>query len=127
MTRSLSDQADFQEQKPLLQEIVEGRGHIVIFLPKFHCELNNIIEYVWGVPKQHTRDNCDYTHGSKQARTLTYYRKKYPSVRMSQSALSIWVKNESEMRKRYEADVSQHELRRSRTSKLDDINVALAV
>ena len=66
-------------------------------------------------------------NGSKQARTLEYFRKKYPSVRMSQPALSVWVKNESEMRKRYEADVSQHELRRSRTSKHDDINEALAV
>ena len=60
MTKMLSNQPDFRQQKPLLEEIVEGRGHVAVFLPKFHCEIN-IIEYFWGSAKRHTRENCDYT------------------------------------------------------------------
>ena len=60
MTKLLGNQPDFLEQKPLLQEIVEERGHLAVFLPKFHCELN-IIEYFWGAAKRHTREKCDYT------------------------------------------------------------------
>ena len=48
MTRLLSNQADFKKQKRFLEEIFERRGHVAIFLPKFHCELN-IIGYFWGV------------------------------------------------------------------------------
>ena len=60
MTKLLGIQPDFLEQKPLLQEIVEERGHLAVFLPKVHCELN-MIEYFWGASKRHTRENCDYT------------------------------------------------------------------
>ena len=37
-------------QKSLIQETIEARGHKVIFYPKFHCELN-FIEMFWGAAK----------------------------------------------------------------------------
>ena len=46
----ISLQDDFTNEKPLLQSYIEGRGHVCLFLPKFHCELNPI-EMVWGYGK----------------------------------------------------------------------------
>jgi hypothetical protein len=57
--RILSLQKDFQEQKGKMQEAVEGKGHLVAFYPKFHCEIN-WIEYYWGGAKRYARDNCEY-------------------------------------------------------------------
>ena len=48
--RVLSLQEDFATEKPMLQHYIEGRGHICMFLPKFHCELNPI-EMLWGYAK----------------------------------------------------------------------------
>ena len=59
----LDHQPDFQEQKSLVEEVVESAGHLCIFLPKFHCELN-FIEYFWGVTKQYLHSRCDYTFKS---------------------------------------------------------------
>jgi hypothetical protein len=42
MERVLSLQDDFKAEKPLIQTIIEGSGHICLFLPQFHCELNPI-------------------------------------------------------------------------------------
>lgn len=53
-------QDDFQEQKLLVQEVIEAAGHLCIFLLKFHCELN-YIEFFWGLVKKYFCDNCDYT------------------------------------------------------------------
>ena len=50
----------FGEQKPLVQEVIESAGHLCIFLPKYHCELN-FIEFFWGAVKRYLRKNCDYT------------------------------------------------------------------
>ena len=58
--RLLDLQPDFKEQHSLVQEVIEEAGHICIFLPKFHCELN-FIEYFWGAVKRYLRENCDYT------------------------------------------------------------------
>ena len=46
----LYNQKDFQDQKGALQELVEARGHICNFYPKFHPELNFIEQY-WGASK----------------------------------------------------------------------------
>ncbi|RPA90984.1 hypothetical protein L873DRAFT_1715842, partial [Choiromyces venosus 120613-1] len=35
-------------------------GHLVLFLPKFYCELN-WIEYYWGQSKKYARENCSYS------------------------------------------------------------------
>ncbi len=58
--RILELQPDFREQKSLVQEVIAARGHLCIFLPKFHCELN-FIEFFWGAVKRYLRENCDYT------------------------------------------------------------------
>jgi hypothetical protein len=56
----LKHQPDFQAQKSLVQEVIERKGHLCIFLPKFHCELA-FIEFFWGSTKKYLRENCDYT------------------------------------------------------------------
>jgi hypothetical protein len=58
--RILECQNDFKQQKSLVQETIEAAGHLCIFLPKFHCELN-YIEFFWGVMKKYLHDNCNYT------------------------------------------------------------------
>lgn len=63
--RILNLQPDFQEQKSLVQESIEAAGHLCIFLPKFHCELN-FIEFFWGSVKRYLRNNCDYTFTTLQ-------------------------------------------------------------
>src|SRR5260221_10492835 len=42
MARLMSKQDDFLSQKCQLEEMLTERGHLCIFLPKFHCELNPI-------------------------------------------------------------------------------------
>jgi hypothetical protein len=42
MARLLSNQDDFKTQISMLEELVKKKGHEIIFLPKFHCELNPI-------------------------------------------------------------------------------------
>ena len=64
--RLLEVQPDFQEQRSLVWEVIEAAGHLCIFLPKFHCELN-FIEYFWGAMKKYLRDHCDYTFATLQA------------------------------------------------------------
>mmetsp|Transcript_24550 Transcript_24550/g.36028 ORF Transcript_24550/g.36028 Transcript_24550/m.36028 type:complete len:238 (-) Transcript_24550:1216-1929(-) len=56
----LGAQPDFQNQKSILYEALEGTGHFCDFLPKFHCELAPIENY-WGFAKQWTRSRCDYS------------------------------------------------------------------
>ena len=46
MRMLLSALYDFMAQKSRVHELIEGRGHICLFLPKFHCELN-WIELYW--------------------------------------------------------------------------------
>jgi hypothetical protein len=43
-------QSNFLIEQPLLQSIIEDAGHIFLFLPKFHCELN-LIELFWSYIK----------------------------------------------------------------------------
>jgi hypothetical protein len=56
----MANQPDFKAQHCLLEELLAKHGHLSIFYPKFHCELN-YIENFWAIVKRHTRDNCDYT------------------------------------------------------------------
>ncbi len=61
----------FKAQKSRINEVIEGRGHICLFLPKVHCELN-YIELYWCLGKWHTRQRADRSwkglkHGIWQA------------------------------------------------------------
>lgn len=51
---------DFSSVKPAIALLIEKRGHICDFSPKFHCELSPI-EYIWGGSKQAVRGYCDFT------------------------------------------------------------------
>ena len=57
--RILSDEPDFAEQRPWLQETVENMGFEMIYFPKYHCELN-FIEMLWGWMKAWHRRHCTY-------------------------------------------------------------------
>jgi hypothetical protein len=50
-SKILSKQSDFLNERPLLQTIIEDAGHVCLFLPKFHCELNPI-ELFWSYIKE---------------------------------------------------------------------------
>jgi len=50
MYRVLALQGDFQSERPLIQTVIENAGHVCLFLPRFHCELN-AIEMLWGYAK----------------------------------------------------------------------------
>jgi hypothetical protein len=47
-------QPDFLEERPRIVNLIEAAGHQVMFLPKFHCELNPI-ELVWSMIKTQFR------------------------------------------------------------------------
>jgi hypothetical protein len=49
-SKIMSCQSDFKNERPLLQSIIEDAGHVCLFLPKFHCELNPI-ELFWSYIK----------------------------------------------------------------------------
>jgi hypothetical protein len=49
--RILYNEPDFTNAKSLLQGLCEASGFRVLFLPKFHCELN-FIEMCWGAAKR---------------------------------------------------------------------------
>src|SRR5882762_2865298 len=53
----------------LVQETIEAVGHLCIFLPKFHCELN-FIEFFWGAVKKYLWEHCDYTYDGLRANIL---------------------------------------------------------
>jgi transposase len=56
----LAEEQDFREQKGQLCELLEAQGEVVLFLPKFHCELNPI-EHYWCQAKWYCRENCAFT------------------------------------------------------------------
>ncbi|KEP45062.1 DDE family endonuclease [Rhizoctonia solani 123E] len=54
--RVMQNQPDFCSQKSILQIQAEAEGFSVIYLPKYHCELNPI-EQCWGAAKRVYRDS----------------------------------------------------------------------
>ncbi|KAB5587764.1 DDE family endonuclease [Ceratobasidium theobromae] len=53
--RAMMNQQDFLNQKSILQLQAEANGFLVIYLPKYHCELNPI-EQCWGAAKHIYQD-----------------------------------------------------------------------
>lgn len=60
--RILYDQPDFQDQESVVEMRAQERGFTVMFLPKFHCELN-LIEQCWCHAKRRYRE---YPPSSKE-------------------------------------------------------------
>ena len=60
LTKVLSEEPDFKNQKEWLTEVVETGGCEIIYYPKYHCELN-FIEMVWGWLKSYHRRSCTYS------------------------------------------------------------------
>jgi len=56
----MASQPDFRAQKSILEETIVSQGHMCLFFPKYHCELNPIEAY-WGSAKRHARASCDYS------------------------------------------------------------------
>jgi hypothetical protein len=50
VSRALSQQQDFLNERPLIQHCIKAQGHICVFLPKFHCKFDPI-EMYWGWSK----------------------------------------------------------------------------
>ena len=58
--RLLGSQPDFASEVSALERVVTTLGHRILFLPKYHCELNWIERY-WGAAKKYARRHCGYT------------------------------------------------------------------
>ena len=71
MRKALAEMEDFKNEKCLIEHFLISKGHIPIFLPKFHPELNPI-ERVWAQLKRYTKAHCKYT--------LPLLRKDIPNV-----------------------------------------------
>ena len=60
MRAELASHINFREEKTKIEHFLNKMGHICIFLPKFHCELNPI-ERCWAQAKRYTRAHTNYT------------------------------------------------------------------
>ena len=60
MREVLAKHPDFRDEKNMIQTMMIKEGHIPIFLPKFHLELNPI-ERVWAQFKRYTKAHCKYS------------------------------------------------------------------
>ena len=60
MRQKLASHPDFKNKKNMVERLLVEKGHICVFLPKFHPELNPI-ERVWAQLKRFTKGHCKYT------------------------------------------------------------------
>ena len=60
MRETLKEHPDFKNEKSMIEHFLVQKGHIPIFLPKFHPELNPI-ERVWVQLKKYTKAHCNYS------------------------------------------------------------------
>ena len=59
LREELSTFDNFKNTKTLVEEKVESHGHLCMFFPKFHCELN-AIERCWC----HAKNTRSYANGT---------------------------------------------------------------
>ena len=57
---ALSQCDDFKDQKNAVMELIESLGHLCVFLPKYHPELN-FIERFWSRLKWWLRQHCEWS------------------------------------------------------------------
>lgn len=106
MIKILQEMRDFKFQKTRVEELILKRGHRVMFIPKFHCEINPI-ERVWCHAKRYTRTHCDYSFAGLEkiidtaldSVTVEMMRKFYRKVREYHRAYREEVKVGKEMLK----------------------------
>ena len=73
MCKELASHSDFKNEKNMVEQFLIEKGHICVFLPKFHPELNPI-ERVWAQLKHFTKGHCKYTLPSLRKKVpLAYY------------------------------------------------------
>ena len=60
MRKILAGMDDFKNEKSVVKHYIIHKGHITVFLPKFHPELNPI-ERVWAQLKRYKKSNCKYS------------------------------------------------------------------
>ena len=60
MRKELASHTDFCEEKTKIEHYLNGRGHVYVMLPKFHCEFNPI-ERCWAQAKRYSRAYCNYS------------------------------------------------------------------
>ena len=66
MREILKKHSDFRDEKSLIETLLIKHGHIPVFLPKFHPELNPI--EVWAQLKRYTKAHCNYSIMSLRCR-----------------------------------------------------------
>ena len=93
MHEVLSSFPDFANEKSMVKHyLVEDRGHIMHYLPKFHCELN-LIEHVWAHAKQYMYTSslqifhCKSTKDGASCTRLSHYGKHSKSLQKNKT---IW-------------------------------------
>lgn len=59
MISLIEKEEDFRNEKPIVQHLIESAGHEILWVPKYHCELN-FIENVWAQSKKFTKEHCNY-------------------------------------------------------------------
>ena len=55
-----SNRDDFKREQTVVEKYLSDHGHMVLFIPKFHCEMNPI-ERIWGQAKVFTRNFTNFT------------------------------------------------------------------
>jgi hypothetical protein len=86
--RMLFNEPDFVNVESLLEITCKARGYAVIFLPKFHCELN-FIEQCWGFAKRKYRLNPPSSLESKLESNVIAALDTVPLQVMRRYALSL--------------------------------------
>jgi hypothetical protein len=87
--RLLYNQPDFEGIKSCLESDCEARGFQLLFLPKFHCELN-FIEQCWGYAKRLYRLNPESSREDALERNALAALDAVPLISMRRYAYSCF-------------------------------------